>query len=337
MAEYKILITGPSWIGDMVMSQSLYKLLKQQIPEAIIDVLAPQWTLPVLERMPEVRQGILFPARHGKLDLSMRIKTGLKLRAECYDQAIIIPRSLKSALPSFIAGIQKRTGLKAHLGLVNQVKSFSKSRNELFVRRYLSLGSDRAYSMEFDEIPKPALYIDVSNRELLLEKFKLEENQFVIFAPGAEFGPAKQWPAEHFARLAELLESNDLKVCIVGSDKDKVISQNIVSLTLSKNISDLCGKTGLTDVLDLMSAAKNVVTNDSGLMHLACASHAKVISLFGSTSPEYTPPLADKALSKVVKVDINCSPCFARICKFDHYHCLTQIQAADVFMEVNER
>jgi heptosyltransferase-2 len=154
MSPRKILVTAPSWIGDMVMAQALFTLLRRQDSEVIIDVLAPAWVSGVLARMPEVRQMIPFASRHGKLDLLMRIRTGLGLRKQAYDEAIIMPRSLKSVLPSWFAGIPRRIGLAANLGLVNDVRRFSRSRQELFVRRYLVLGDSQANDMDWNSSPR---------------------------------------------------------------------------------------------------------------------------------------------------------------------------------------
>ena len=186
MTHYKILVTGPSWIGDMVMAQSLFKLLHQKYPGLILDVLAPAWTLTVLDRMPEVRRGIAFHSRHGKLDFKMRINLGLQLKREHYDEAIIIPRSLKSVIPSWVAGIKKRTGLKSQLGLINNTRHFIKDRHELFVRRYLALASDDAYKIDKEDIPKPQLRIEYGNSVKLLHENGLVKDRFVAFAPGAE-------------------------------------------------------------------------------------------------------------------------------------------------------
>lgn len=333
MGEYRILVTGPSWIGDMVMAQSLFILLKKMSPDCKIDVLAPTATAAVVQRMPEVSRCIPFNSRHGQLDLLMRIKTGLALKTAHYDEAIIIPKTLKAALPSIVAGITKRTGFHSHFGMVNRVRSYLKSRDELFIKRYLSLISDSAYDTEFEDIPKPQLQIDLHNRDLLLEKFALKPDEFVVFAPGAEYGPAKKWPSEYFAELADLLKSRQLKICIVGSEKDKQTSTEIIENTKHAEIVDLCGQTKLPDAIDIISAANAVFTNDSGLMHISTASETQVFAIFGSTSPRYTPPISRPGLSKVIQSELSCSPCFERECRYGHYDCLKKITPSHVFKE----
>ncbi len=333
MGEYKILVTGPSWIGDMVMAQSLFILLKKMRPYCRIDVLAPPATAAVVGRMPEVSRCIPFNSRHGKLDLLMRIKTGLALKTAHYDEAIIIPKTLKAALPSMFAGIPKRAGFRSHFGMVNRVRSYSKSRDDLFIKRYLSLSSDTAYDMEFEDIPKPQLQIDCQNKDVLLTKYGLKPDEFVVFAPGAEFGPAKKWPSEYFAELADLLNNRRLKICIVGSDKDKKTSSEIIENSKHPEIVNLCGLTKLPDAIDIISAANAVFTNDSGLMHISTACDTQVFAIFGSTSSRYTPPISRPGLSKVIQSGLSCSPCFDRECRYGHYDCLRQISPLHVFKE----
>ncbi len=315
----------------MVMAQSLFRLLHEKNQNLSIDVLAPEWVFPLLKRMPEVSVALRFKSRHGKLDLWKRIKTGWNLRGKKYHEAIIIPRSFKSAIPSFFAGIPKRTGFSHHSGLINHVTPYKKSRNELFVRRYLALASTQAYSMSYNEIPKPALETDEKNQADWLNKTGLQEKNYIVLAPGAEFGPSKQWGAEKFAQLADLIDRKNMQVCLVGSNKDKKISQSIMALSKEKKIIDLTGKTGLADVIDIMSAAKAAVSNDSGLMHIAAATQTVVVAIYGSTSPEYTPPLgADMNINRAIESGLECSPCFKRNCRFGHYQCLTVTKAQSV-------
>ena len=328
MADYRVLVTAPAWIGDMVMAQSLFISLRQQYPGSAIDVLAPSWTLPVVERMQQVRRGIPFPVRHGRLDLILRYRIGKGLRAERYDEAIIMPRSFKSALPSFFATIPKRTGHQSHLGLINNVRPYRRDRDELFVRRHLSLLLDDAYVIDAADIPRPVLRIEHDAQAALLKRFRLEKGRYVVFAPGAEFGPAKQWPLEHFSALADSLAAQGLSVVVMGSAKEIELGGRISELVESARVDNLCGKTQLSDVIDLMNAAHTVVSNDSGLMHLGYAAGVRVIAIYGSSSPGYTPPLSDNAV--VLQQSLDCQPCFQRTCRFGHYDCLHRISAEQV-------
>ncbi len=317
----------------MVMAQSLFQALKEMQPDSIVDVLAPEWTLPIVERMPEVRRRIVLPSRHGHLGLMMRFGVGRKLRKEAYDEAVVIPRSLKSALPSYFAGIQSRVGFSHHLGLINRVRTAKRSRQELFIRRYLALVRDDADQLGFGQIPKPQLNVDKHNQSVLLEQNSLESGQFVVLCPGAEYGPAKRWPSRYFASLADQVFAAGLKIVIMGSSKDIGEAGNIIALAPKAGILSLCGQTSLADVVDLSAASHSVVSNDSGLMHVACAAGARVIAIFGSSSPAYTPPLSEMAT--VLQKAIDCQPCFDRNCRYGHYECLEGIKPDQVLQALN--
>ena len=200
-----ILIIGPSWVGDMVMAQTLFICLKQQHPECSIDVLAPDWSRPILQRMPEVRQALSFPLGHGALDIAARRKIGLQLKGQ-YQQAILLPNSLKSALTPFFAGIPLRTGWKGEMryGLLNDLRKLDKQRYPLMIERFMALAypPDAPLAKPY---PRPHLQIDQAEREQALAAFslKLADRPVLALCPGAEFGDAKRWPASHYAKVAE--------------------------------------------------------------------------------------------------------------------------------------
>lgn len=320
--KYKVLIIAPAWVGDMVMSQTLFKQLYQQYQEQLeLDVLVSSWASGLVLRMPEVHQILENPFTHGKLDLIKRIQLGLKLRAKRYDQVFLLANSFKSAITPFFAGIKRRTGFvgEGRYGLLNEIYPLNKQQLPLMIDRFCALANagQKPLTIEW-----PKLTIDHTNQQQLLHKFNLASDQPVIaFCPAAEYGPAKRWPVEHFAKLADLLIKDGFKVLVLGSAKDTRISQKIVELVKDKSgIVDVCGQTRLIDAIDLLAKADHVVTNDSGLMHIACAVGSQVIAVYGSSSPDFTPPLSSTA--QILALSLNCSPCFARTCRFDHYHCL---------------
>jgi heptosyltransferase-2 len=184
-------------------------------------------------------------------------------------------------------------------------------------------------------ISYPELSIDRDNQALILHKFNLiADKPIIAFCPAAEYGPAKRWLPEHFAALADMLCSKGYQVVVLGSDKDTVISQTIIELLADKSqIFDLCGKTNLTDAIDVLGAATYVVTNDSGLMHIACAVGVNVVAVYGSSSPGFTPPLSKHA--QLIQLDLDCSPCFQRTCRFGHYNCLRFITPYMVLERIN--
>ena len=320
--QYRVLIIGPAWVGDMVMAQTLFKLLKTQHGNSLnLDVFANSWASGLLSRMSEVNQVIHNPFQHGKFELLKRIKVGLNLKKNNYDQVFVLPNSLKSAITPFFAGIKKRTGFigESRYGLLNDIYKLDKTKLPLMIDRFCALANngDKPLQIEY-----PKLSANWDNQIVLFNKFKLNfDLPIVVFCPAAEFGPAKRWLPEHFATLADRLLDQNCQVVILGSNKDIEISNSIINQALHKDhVFDLCGKTNLTDAIDMLAAAKYVVTNDSGLMHIACAVGANVVALYGSSSPSFTPPLSKQA--SLLQIDLDCSPCFQRTCRFGHYNCL---------------
>lgn len=333
-----ILIVGPSWVGDMVMAQTLFQCLQQRHPGCHIDVLAPDWSRPILERMPEVRAALSFPLGHGVLDLGARRKIGKSL-AKQYDQAILLPNSLKSALVPFFAGIPKRTGWKGEMryGLLNDLRTLDKDRYPLMIERFMALALEPDAELA-QPYPRPNLQIDPASRDATLAKFGLSlDHPVLALCPGAEFGEAKRWPAEHYAKVAEAKIRQGWQVWLFGSQNDHAGGEELRSRLipgLREESVNLSGQTSLAEAIDLMSTASAVVSNDSGLMHVAAALNRPLVAVYGSTSPQFTPPLADQV--EIVRLGLDCSPCFERTCRFGHYNCLRELQPQAV-LEALER
>ena len=336
MSPPATLIVGPSWVGDMVMAQALFILLKERRPETALDVLAPEWSLPIVARMPEVRRGIAAETGHGELGLGKRRRIGYALRERGYEQAIVLPRSLKSALIPWFARIPRRTGFRgeSRYGLVNDMRPFDTSVLDQTVKRFVALG------LEPDEalpaIPLPALRVDRRRQAAVTESLGIATDRPVIaMMPGAEYGPAKCWPLDYFAELAALLAKDGYEVWILGSDKDAPAGEHIASASAAHN---LCGRTSLEDVVDLLGRAEQAVSNDSGLMHVAAAVGAHVHGIYGSSSPLFTPPLAQRR--DIHWLHLECSPCFERDCPLGHLRCLKELTVArlhDAVGKANQR
>ncbi len=323
------MVVGPAWVGDMVMAQSLFISLKSTRPDVDIDVLAPSWSLPMLARMPEINQAIEVPVGHGQFGLFTRLKMGLSLRSRHYTQAIVLSRSYKSALIPFFASIPKRTGYRGEMryGVINDIRPLDKSILIQTVQRYVALGL-RYDVVSAPHIAYPKLDVDKKNQQELVQKFKLSPDKPIIcFIPGAEYGPAKQWPIKKFADLATVLVDKGFQVCIVGSAKEAALGEKVM-MQRENGIKNLCGKTRLVDAVDLVAMSEWVVTNDSGLMHVACATGRNVIALYGSSTPAYTPPLSKNA--KLLYHALECSPCFERTCPLGHTQCLEGILVDEV-------
>lgn len=331
----KILVVGPAWVGDMVMAQTLFILLKER-ESCLIDVIAPSWSKPLLERMPQVRQAHTLPINHKELKLLQRIKIGKSLRNENYDQAILLPNSFKSALIPFFAKIPVRTGWlgEYRYGLLNDSRKLDKQLYPLMIQRFMALGLPKKKSLQKHQHIKPNLLLNPIEVNKTITKFNLNLDKPVLaLCPGAEFGPAKRWPDTHYATVAKEKLEQGWQVWLFGSLKDQDISA-LVNQVAQQQCVDLTGKTNLAEAIDLLSLASTVVSNDSGLMHIAAALNRKLVVVYGSSSPTFTPPLNEK--KKILQLNLACSPCFERQCKFGHLHCLTQLEPKLVLRAIDE-
>ena len=295
----KILVVGPSWVGDSVMAQTLYKRIKKELPSSQIDVMSPHWSLALLERMPEVCKKIVSPFSHGETKLFERYKLGQGLKKENYDRAIILTNSLKSSLIPYFARIEVRTGWLGEFryGLINDIRSSKKLKKSLMVEKFAALSLyEENYSIE--NLTFPELEINFANQRNFLEEFSIDYSKNTMaICPGAEFGPSKRWPAEYYAEIAKFYVNKGWNVLCIGSKNDEDIGIEIGSLNnLRSNESfiNLIGKTSLQDAIDILAFTEKVVTNDSGLMHIAAAVKTPLVALYGPSSPEYTPPLISK-------------------------------------------
>ncbi len=332
---YKILVIGPSWVGDCMLMQPMLMRLKQRHPDCLIDVLAPSWTASLLHALPEVNEAIVNPFPHGELNISGRHQLGVDLRASQYDQAIVLPNSLKSALVPFFARIPLRTGFVGELryGLLNDARKLDKKILPLMVERFAYLAEARGESIP-RPLSNPKLCVSDTQRETTLNKLGLTLSRPVaIFCPGAEYGPAKRWPIAYFAETAQRLHDAGYAVWLIGSNKDKEVAEKIVALG-NPAVRNLCGSTDLSDAIALLSVAALVISNDSGLMHLTAALDRPLIALFGSSSPQFTPPLS--AAAHVVKLDIKCSPCFKRECPLGHFNCMNHLTPDRVWEQARQ-
>jgi heptosyltransferase-2 len=337
MATAKILVLGPTWVGDMVLAQSLFKILKAQHPEVIIDVAAPAWTLPLLERMPEINETIALPFKHGQLALGVRICFGRSLKNKGYTQAILLTNSFKSALLPFAAGILRRTGFlgEYRYGLLNDIRPLDKSRLPRTVDRFITLGLAPNAELPLD-IPEPKLVADKDSALQALQKLghAAPKTKVLGLCPGAEYGEAKRWPAEYYAEVANEALKHGWEVWLFGSDKDTAVTAQINQLT-GVQCLDLGGKTKLGEAIDLMSLVSAVVSNDSGLMHVAAALGKPLVAIYGSSDPHHTPPMSVQGA--ILYLGLECSPCFKRECPLGHLKCLKAILPQHVIQRINIR
>ncbi len=324
-------MVGPSWVGDMVMTQSLFKLIKQRNPSAIIDVLAPAWSVGILERMPEVTRYWISPFRHGVFGLRERYRMGKQLRQAQYDQVILIPNSFKSALAPFFARIPQRSGWYGEFPrrfLLNDNRALDKKRLKLMFQRFAALGlqANEAYPENW---PLPSFEIAPEKVATALEKYHLPkpQNRLLVIAPGAEFGPSKRWPPHYFAEIANSKITQGWSVWLLGSTKDQAVSHAVNALT-GQRCQDLTGRTNLAEAIDLLSLADIMLTNDSGLMHIAAALAKPIVAVYGPTPADITPPLTHHYES--IYLDLDCRPCMKRECPLGHHKCMMELKPARV-------
>ena len=330
-SSQKTLIIGPSWVGDMIMAQSLFIKLKQQNPQGLIDVMAPAWSEPMLAAMPEINQSIVMPIGHGEAGLKKRYQLGKSLRDNHYDRAIIMPNSFKSALIPFWAKIPERIGFKGEMrfGLINKMHILDKSVLTMTVQRYVAL-AEEPNSRRVPSYPKPALTIHQADQSATLEALKLNTDKTILaLCPGAEYGPAKCWPAEYYADVANRAIEQGWEVWILGSEKDQATAEQIQNIVNNDSCISLTGKTSLHQVMVLLSLANHVISNDSGLMHVAAAVGTPVIAVYGSSDPSFTPPLSYN--SQIAYLNLECSPCFKRECPLGHLDCLRKLTPDSVW------
>lgn len=337
----KTLIVAPAWIGDAIMAEPLYRALS---PKMQLDILAPAWSAAVHERMSAVHAIWHNPFAHGEINWRGRWQLARRLARQDYDLAIVLPNSLKSALVPFFAGIPKRRGWRGEMryGLLNDLRILDKQKLPLMVERFFALASDDPSCQALFCPPEqlfPKLEIATASREKALQKHKLNATTPIIaLCAGAEFGEAKRWPADKFSDLAAQCLDLGAQLWLFGSQKDAAIANDIATQTQAKfsggqnRIHNLCGKTDLGEALDLLSLARVAVSNDSGLMHMAAALGVAVVAVYGSSSPNFTPPLSARA--QIVSLNLDCSPCFQRQCPKSHLNCLNQLDSERVFTHV---
>lgn len=329
-SDSKIFVVGPSWVGDMVMAQTLFIALKQQHPNATIDVMAPAWSVPLMERMPEVNRGLILPFSHGQWAARERYQLGKSLRSEKYDHAYVLPNSWKSALVPWAAKIPVRTGWlgEQRYFLLNDARRLDSSRYPLMIERFVALALAPNSPLP-NFIARPRFSISEETVKAALETQGLTRTGQPILAlcPGSEFGSSKRWLPEYFAEVANTKLREGWAVWLFGSPKDADIAALIQKQTQDR-CQNLTGKTSLSEAIDLMSLANGLVTNDSGLMHIAAALDIPQVVPFGSTSPKFTPPLSERAA--ILSLDLACAPCFQRECPLKHHRCMRDLEPSMV-------
>jgi heptosyltransferase II len=323
------LVVAPQWIGDAVMSEPLLARLAARGEQ--LSVAALPWVAPVYRAMPHVLEVVEWPFAHGRLDWAQRRRIAAELRGQ-FNIAYVLPNSLKSALVPWLARIPCRIGYhgEGRVMLLNQRLRNPAGRPPM-VAFYAALAGpsgDALGNPSGDAAPPPRLSLDVQTRRAATQRAGVAHGAYWVFAPGAEYGPAKCWPAAHYAALARTLHQRDgAPVLLLGSGKEVALCQAIAAAA-EPACRVLAGRTSLLDAMALIAAARGMVSNDSGLMHVAAAFGVPQAAVFGSTSPLHTPPLNPRAQVLWLKdeLKLDCAPCFDRVCRFGHTRCLTELE-----------
>jgi heptosyltransferase-2 len=324
----RILIVAPSWVGDAILSEPLVALLREPLEPAIVDVLAPPWCAPVYARMRGVRGIIESPFGHRELKVGARRALARSLRENAYTRAFVLPNSFKAALIPWFARIPRRIGYvgEARQLLLTDARRLYQHALPRLVDRFVALAAMRGELVP--DAPFPVLVPNAANAAEAIRALGLATRRPVaVLCPGAEFGPAKRWPTEHFVTLARRFLASGYAVWLIGSPNDRQAADPIAAAV--PDVRNACGRTDLGTAIDLLAQASVVISNDSGLMHAAAAVGRPLVALFGSSSPDYTPPLSP--LASIARINIVCSPCFQRECPLGHFKCMRELSPNVVY------
>jgi heptosyltransferase II len=335
-AKLRTLVISPNWIGDAVMAQPLLRMLKQQHPERPIDVLAPPQVVPVWRRIQEADDILVTPFRHRALQLGERLKYARILKGRGYGDAYVLPNTLKYALIPWLAGIPQRVGYKGEMryGMVN-VMHHDDSPPRSMVPFYAALARDP--EVPLGKLVRPYLVVGGEESEQAGRRLGVDLHRpLVVFAPGAEFGIAKRWPPAHYGALVGRVVQAvpGVQIALLGSPNDRDTCDQVLQHAgpAGAAVLNLAGQTSLDDAIVLVARARVVVSNDSGLLHIASALNRPVVALYGSTNPDYAPPLSDNA--RIISLRLACSPCRQRECPLGHHDCMNKMSVDRVWSEL---
>ena len=312
----------------MVMAHCLFQTLKSRQANPAITLAAPPATARLAHRMPEIDEIVETPFQHGRLHMTDRFRIGRSLRGHHFDQAIILPGSLKAALLPFFAKIPVRTGYRgeSRWGLINDLRSRPSTKEDPMAARFVQLGL-AANAPAVSTYPHPRLTSRPDNVQKVFQRIgkSIASAPAIAICPGAEFGPAKRWPEHHFAAVADHFLTQGWQVWLLGGERDRTVAQTIIeNCHKPAHCVDLTGRTHIEEAIDLLAHARAAVSNDSGLMHVAAATGTPVVGIFGASSEHHTPPLGPAAAT--VSQPLACRPCFARQCPLGHKQCLETLE-----------
>jgi lipopolysaccharide heptosyltransferase II len=325
--DQPILIVPYMWIGDFVRCHTVVRLLRSRFPASPVDVLTTAMVAPLLDYMPGVRKGIVWDLPRKRLALSQHRALAARLRAEGYGRALVMPRTWKSALAPFLAGIPERTGFagEVRFGLLNDVRWGERALPRM-VDRCAALALPKGAALP-SGYPLPELKVPDPETAAWRQRLGLAEGRpIAAFAPGA-VGPSKRWPASYFAQAAKRLGAQGFSVWVLGGPGETDLAAEIRAG--SDHVRDLTGADLRNAILGL-AAADVAVSNDSGLLHVAAALGTPSIGIFGPTSPWHWAPLNPLAAVIETETIVTCRPCHKPTCRYGHHRCMREIPAERV-------
>ena len=334
----KILVIIPNWIGDVVGSQSLLIALKQKNPNCTIDIAGSKAWVELAKFMPEVNDTFILNLKHGKVDFKARLKEAKELKQRKYDQCIILPNSLKSAILPFLARIRKRTGWlgEQRYILLNDYRKLDKSKYPLMIDRYSAL----AYSKNEITLkaPLPNLIVPQKYSDNIINKYNIKTDKKIIsLCPGAAYGPSKQWPFEYYVKVAKYFIDKGYYIFLLGSPSDKEISHKIEANVNHNNLFNYTGTTSIPEAISIINLSTHVLSNDSGLANMACALKLETTILYGSTAGSIVaPPISDNA-TKMYIPKLDCQPCKKRVCPLDYFKCMMDLKPKKVISQIESK
>jgi heptosyltransferase-2 len=333
-APARLVVVAPNWLGDAVMALPLLSDVSLAWPDAHISVAARRSVAPLFSMAPPVNQVVTLDSRSGRYGWRLWRGDARRLAEGQYDAALLLPNSFGAAWVTSRAGIPERWGFARDLRgrlLTRAVKRPSSAMHQAEYYQVLAAGLGISPGPRLVTLNIPTESI-VSAKSLLSEAGLSEGRAFVVMAPGAAYGRAKQWLPSRFAELSVMVAEERAATVLVGTKADVGVCRAIC-VSAGGGIIDLCDRTDLTTLAALMSMSAATIANDSGAMHLAAAAGAKVVAIFGPTDYQHTSPLfagANVPAPTIISSDVWCRPCMLRECPLDH-RCMTQISARSVF------
>jgi heptosyltransferase-2 len=330
-AASPILLVPYMWIGDFVRCHTIIQMLRQRFPDRPVDVLSTTLTAPLTDYMPGLRQAIIVDLPRKVLALARHRALAARLKAENYGTTLVMPRTWKSALAPFLAGIPERIGFagEARLLLLNDLR-FGERALPRMIDRCAALALPKGAKLP-SELPAPRLQVPASEVSAWRDRRGLTENgrPVVTLAPGA-VGPSKRWTSAGYAALSRRLLAEGFAVWVLGGPGEKPLAAEIVGDSAAR---DLTGS-DLRDAILALASASAAVSNDSGLLHVAAALGTPSIGIFGPTSPWHWAPLNPLAATIQTASKLDCQPCHKPVCRFGHHRCMQEIGTDQVFTAV---